>query len=617
MKGGPIVPGAVQARQDFPPDGECEVAPATTTSPACLFGETGSPDRIVLLGDSHAGQWFSPMLAIAAERHWALQELVKQGCPLPEITVANPQLGRTYRECDTWRADSLARIQQGPKPRLIAVSTLNRYTDDRELLLQGWEKTLAPLRALGVPIVYLQDTPVPGTDVPACVSGHTDDPAACEFERGRALWADPLAEEIAAGRVPGVQSVSVNPVVCPGSGRSCPAVLERILLYRDDAHLTNVAAVVLTPRLDRLLTESGAVPAVGTAPGGAPATGRPGADGWTRLLRDDFDGAAGSRPSAATWQYDLGTCYPGCPAPQWGTGEVETMTDSTDNVRLDGRGALEIVPTRAADGRWSSGRIESRRADFTPPPGGVLRIEASIALPDVTGPAAAGYWPAFWTLGADLRNGYTGWPAIGELDVMEQVNGRDAVFGTMHCGTLDGGPCQEPKGLGSGERPCPDCRSGFHRFAVEVDLTPGAEQVRWYLDGTEYHRVTAARTDRAAWDRAVNRGLFLILNVAVGGNLPAAFGGTPGPATEPGHPMRVDWVDVSARGAAHPDRRSRPTGRPPPTGGGGPSGFPASPPRRASAAGPRSGGGCPVGGSGDSSRCVRDAPPPGGGGPCV
>ncbi|MGW7417357.1 glycoside hydrolase family 16 protein, partial [Streptomyces sp. NPDC054863] len=269
----------------------------------------------------------------------------------------------------------------------------------------------------------------------------------------------------------------------------------------------------------------------------------------TRLLRDDFEGPAGSRPSPATWLHDVGTCYPGCPAPQWGTGEIETMTDSTDNVRLDGRGALEIVPTRK-NGRWSSGRIETRRDDFAAPPGGTLRIEASIALPDVTGAGAAGYWPAFWTLGAPLRNGYTGWPGIGELDVMESVNGRDTVFGTMHCGVLRGGPCEEPAGLSSAPQPCPDCRTAFHSYAVEIDRSPGAEEVRWYLDGRVYHRVAARRMDPGTWKRAVDHGVFLILNVAVGGALPRQDGASPGPATEPGHPMRIDHVTVSAREGA-------------------------------------------------------------------
>ncbi|MEU9131205.1 SGNH hydrolase domain-containing protein [Kitasatospora sp. NPDC048540] len=536
---GPVVPNPVQARQDFPPDGACEVPPAAVTSPDCRFGDPAAADRIVLLGDSHAGQWFSPLLGIAAQRHWALEELVKQGCPLPQVPVVNPQLGRVYQECDQWRSAALERLRGGPKPKLIVVASLNRYTADREQLLRGWQQTLEPLRALGVPIVYLQDTPVPGLDVPACLSGHTADPAACGFARPAGLWPDPLAEAVAAGSVPGVRSVSVNPVLCPGSGRSCPAVLDRVVLYRDDAHLTNTAAVVLAPRLERLLVEAGVLTG-----GGAPAGGA----GWTEVLRDEFDGPAGRRPSADLWQYDLGTCYPGCPAAQWGTGEVETMTDSAENVRLDGAGALEIRPTLAG-GRWSSGRIETRRADLAAPPGGVLRIEASIALPAVGGPAAGGYWPAFWTLGGALRDGYTGWPGVGELDVLEAVGGRPSVFGTLHCGTAQGGPCREPAGLGSGLRPCADCwGGGFHTYAVEVDRSTAPEQVRWYLDGAEYHRVTADQVGAEAWDRAVHHGMFVVLDVAVGGGLPDAYGAPLTAATEPGHPMRVRYVSAATRG---------------------------------------------------------------------
>src|SRR5690606_19424267 len=104
-------------------------------------------------------------------------------------------------------------------------------------------------------------TPVPGTDIPACVSGAPADAAACAFDRAEAVRDDPLARRIASGAVPGVRTISVNPALCPGDGPTCPAVRERILLYRDDAHLTNVAAVVLTPRLERLLTEAGALPA--------------------------------------------------------------------------------------------------------------------------------------------------------------------------------------------------------------------------------------------------------------------------------------------------------------------------------------------------------------------
>ncbi|CAM5498576.1 acyltransferase [Streptomyces badius] len=79
LAAGPVVPRPAQARADFPPDWGCQAAPAVTSSPPCLFGAVDSPDRVVLLGDSHAGQWFSPLLALASRRGWALlEELVSR-----------------------------------------------------------------------------------------------------------------------------------------------------------------------------------------------------------------------------------------------------------------------------------------------------------------------------------------------------------------------------------------------------------------------------------------------------------------------------------------------------------------------------------------------------------
>src|SRR6266576_2393968 len=56
--------------------------------------------------------------------------------------------------------------------------------------------------------------------------------------------------------------------------------------------------------------------------------------GWTTIFRDDFNGNANAGVSTTNWLYDTGTSYPGG-APNWGTGEVETATDSTANVFRD------------------------------------------------------------------------------------------------------------------------------------------------------------------------------------------------------------------------------------------------------------------------------------------
>jgi beta-glucanase (GH16 family) len=271
--------------------------------------------------------------------------------------------------------------------------------------------------------------------------------------------------------------------------------------------------------------------------------------GWTLVWSDDFTGAAGTGVNTANWLYDLGTSYPGGAA-NWGTGEIETMTNSTANVYRDGAGNLAIKPIRDGNGNWTSGRIETQRTDFQPPAGGKLRVEARIQMPNVTGAAAQGYWPAFWTLGAPFRGVYTNWPIVGEIDVMENVNGANTVWGTLHCGVAPGGPCNEFTGLGGSRSPCPgaSCQSAFHTYSIEWDRSVNPQQLRWYVDGQQYHTVNSTQVDATTWANATNHGFFIILNVAIGGSWP----GNPTASTASGVPMLVDYVAVYSAGGGGP-----------------------------------------------------------------
>lgn len=278
--------------------------------------------------------------------------------------------------------------------------------------------------------------------------------------------------------------------------------------------------------------------------------GVPSMPGWTLQFSDDFNGPAGQLPSSAIWQFDLGHGYPGAAA-NWGTQEVEANTALASNVSLDGQGQLRIIPMRDAQGTWTSARIETRREDFHAPPGGVLRIEARIRMPDLHGAAALGYWPAFWALGHSFRTRLD-WPATGEVDVAENVNGLNRVWGTLHCGVSPGGPCNEKHGL-SADTPCPgsSCQAAFRVYSVEWDRRVSPQVLRWYVDGALYHTVRETDVPAATWQRMSTRdGMFLILNVAIGGEFPdrvSTAGRTPVAATQPGHAMRVDYVAVWTR----------------------------------------------------------------------
>jgi beta-glucanase (GH16 family) len=289
--------------------------------------------------------------------------------------------------------------------------------------------------------------------------------------------------------------------------------------------------------------------------------------GWSLVWSDDFTGAAGALPSSANWLIDTGTSYPGGPA-NWGTGEIQTYTSNTANLSQDGAGNLRITPLRDAAGRWTSARIETVRADFKPPSGGVLAIEGRIQMPNVTGAQAAGYWPAFWSLGSPYRGNYQNWPGVGEMDVMENVNGLNQVWGALHCGVAPGGPCNEFNGLGN-TRACPgsSCQSAFHTYRTEWDASVSPQQLRWYVDGQLFHTVSQSQVGEPYWTQMTGHGgYFLLLNVAMGGSFPNGVAGytTPTASTVSGRPMLVDYVAVYARGGGGTSSPSPTT--PPPSG---------------------------------------------------
>lgn len=251
--------------------------------------------------------------------------------------------------------------------------------------------------------------------------------------------------------------------------------------------------------------------------------------GWSTVFSDDFNGAAGSGPSSS-WMYDTG------PGSSFGTGEIETMTNSSSNVHLDGNGNLDITALNNG-GSWTSGRIQTTSANVGAPAGGELEVTASIEQPNPGN--GLGYWPAFWMLGPGQ------WPENGEIDIMEDVNALSEVSGTVHCGTDPAGPCNEPNGIGSGLRPCSGCQSGYHTYTMILNRTnPSAESITFYLDGNQYYSIGESQVGTATWQAAFDHNMSIILDLAMGGGYPNGVCGctTPTGSTASGGTMSVAYV---------------------------------------------------------------------------
>jgi len=129
------------------------------------------------------------------------------------------------------------------------------------------------------------------------------------------------------------------------------------------------------------------------------------------------------------------------------------------------------------------------------------RIEARAKLPQ-----GKGVWPAIWTLGTNISS--VGWPACGEIDIMEFI-GRDPnhIHGTLHY-AVDGKHQSD-----GGELETPRPYDGFHIYAVEWS----PEQIDFFFDSKKYHTVLidkAGKGDANAF-RAPH---FLRINFALGGD---------------------------------------------------------------------------------------------------
>jgi ricin-type beta-trefoil lectin protein len=258
-----------------------------------------------------------------------------------------------------------------------------------------------------------------------------------------------------------------------------------------------------------------------------PATVPAPPSGWSTVFSDDFNGSSGSGIDSQ-WMYDTGA------GSSFGTGEIETMTNSTSNVHLDGNGNLDITALGSGS-NWTSGRVQTTSANVGAPAGGELEVTASIEQPN----GGLGYWPAFWMLGPGQ------WPENGEIDIMEDVNSLSELSGTVHCGTDPGGPCNEPDGIGSGLVGCGGCQSGYHTYTMILNRTNTAdESVTFYLDGNQYFSVSESQVGTSTWQAAFDHNLSIILDLAMGGAYPNGVCNctTPTSSTASGGTMSVDYV---------------------------------------------------------------------------
>jgi beta-glucanase (GH16 family) len=247
---------------------------------------------------------------------------------------------------------------------------------------------------------------------------------------------------------------------------------------------------------------------------------------------DEFNGASGTRPDGSKWGYDLG-------GGGFGNAEHQFYTDRPENASMDGQGNLVITARRETvpgsscwygTCQYSSARLLTA-GKFTQAYG---RFEARMRLP-----YGQGIWPAFWMLGDNL--GSVGWPASGEIDIMENI-GREpnTVHGTLHGPGYSGGAS-----VGGSYNSPTRLSDGFHTYAIEWE----PNRITWYFDNIAYSTKTPADIGGNRW--VFDHPFFLLLNLAVGGQWP----GYPDASTVFPQRYMIDYVRVYSGSTGQPPTR--------------------------------------------------------------
>jgi len=233
---------------------------------------------------------------------------------------------------------------------------------------------------------------------------------------------------------------------------------------------------------------------------------------WRLVWQDEFNGNA---LDGSKWVYEV-------QRPGWVNHELQNYTnDRRENARVE-NGQLVIEARRDWFGghEYSSARLKTQgRASWR-----YGRVEARIQLP-----GGWGTWPAFWMMPDDQHRG---WPACGEIDIMEEVGyDQDRIHATTHAQAYNWQSAQQR----TASTVVGGVTSGFHVYALEWR----PDRIEMFVDGNRYYLSTDPNWGDDGWP--FNKPFHVILNLAVGGD----WGGAQGvdPNIWPRR-MLVDYVRV-------------------------------------------------------------------------
>ncbi len=245
-------------------------------------------------------------------------------------------------------------------------------------------------------------------------------------------------------------------------------------------------------------------------------------DAYELVWADEFDGP---EIDTTKWSFEIGD---GCDQDLcgWGNRELQYYTDRPENAFINDQGHLVIKSIRETPQYEGYDYTSARMISYNKGDWKYGRMDIRARMP-----IGQGMWPAIWMLPSDTVYGQ--WPRSGEIDIMEYLgNEPREVLGTIHYGQDRWRYNSQYLRLDQGE---PSFADEFYVFTCIWT----EDCILFQVDGRDIG-VPNTRSTTLPTTWPFDQYFHMILNVAVGGNLP----GNPDANTVFPQEMEVDYVRV-------------------------------------------------------------------------
>jgi peptidoglycan/LPS O-acetylase OafA/YrhL len=243
-KSAPLLPSLTTVAEEWPQyQGGCTSDEEQFIN-ICSNGKKDAAKTVMIIGNSHAHVWATPILTMADKYGWSVEATTKGYCP---ITVADaPELSDG---CLDFNRETVKKVLD-MKPDLVV--TTSTRTDPNpnatEFMDPAWVPQIKEINDAGIPVVALRDTPRMPEAVPDCLEHNPDNYAACSAKKAENYQPVSPDAELAA-QLPATKFLDLSRFFC--QGETCPAVIGNVMVYKDDNHVTRTYMDSITPYFEK------------------------------------------------------------------------------------------------------------------------------------------------------------------------------------------------------------------------------------------------------------------------------------------------------------------------------------------------------------------------------